>query len=67
VLLKTFSALTKHHKDILTTFCGGLGLFTYYVSQKWGVPDPPPSPLVRKKSEIGLPDLLPLSEKSGIY
>ena len=38
------------------------GLFTYYVIQKCGGPDPP-SPLVSQKSEIGLPRIPSLSEK----
>ena len=50
----------------------GWGLFTYYISQKWGVQTPlpplsaknqklayPPSPPCQKKSETGLPPLPP--------
>ena len=40
------------------------GLFTYYVSQIWGGPDPHSPPLVSQKSEIGLPPLPLLSEKN---
>ena len=45
-------------------FWTNMGLFTYYVSQKWGGPDPPLPPFVIQKSEIVLPPLPPLSEKN---
>ena len=42
------------------------GLFTYYVSQKWGGPDPP-SPLVSQKNQkLAYPPCLPCQKKSEI-
>ena len=61
-IVRTFyTRKTNHMKQLWKTlvqchidYCSQRhkGLFTYYVSQKWGGPDPSP-PLVSQKSEFG--------------